>query len=763
MKDPTTDDSDVNGQSKPEMELTSSFLKGLGIGDNVWVKQGKTEHMATFLGKPRKATAIELTEDKSGSESRLSNEDECEAMVRWTTTGTTSYAAASSIRSMMDGQRRRRQVVKHYDAVPSQRPGIRKKRKKTIKIPRDKQISEQLHSRNGGSGKAAKETSVTRPSSFPSELPEAEESEKFQEYTQNNTEKKQRRKTLIRKRKRVSTINSHAPVMNDAETSENDSKPSSVGATRGGISDSEGNDESKDNAPVLRANRKSDDDVEDPSLTIARGFRWEWETPESKDKPKESIPEQNISSKLVPKNFGKGKPRCWAEAYLMLLEFQRNNDEAGGTKCDISSDHPLLGNFVADIRAEYTRFRKRKMKQKRGNPVPNPDRNFDLNTSKDLTHVSHTRIRQLEKIGFRWKTDSKSYDHSFNAGDRVANDSDEESFDTSSLDEPSDRGLEEENIQRRSILSYSSSSSSSSSRNLSMVNFREDHANDDKLLIVRRLTEIHLACNTHINLQFVQAGKPTFPVQLYRLLRLSTLNPKLGLNKIIRWDDNESGFWILQNNPQLLMKEILSKISNWANADSFSHTLNLYYFSVVAHSTGRRSAGPRYRLFKHKSVIEAEEANDPSLRLFYRGAPLETIWKIKNKRDEKLGIEEAFARSGFGRTGKPFPTKIIPSSSAEDDATIIKASEAKILHHSSSVLRLLLNSKRRRSRKINKTQIFQARTKRNPSGIITSPINLSNWQKIENLKQRATQQRRTEISSTPAMANNAFGNEEALV
>ena len=95
---------------------------------------------------------------------------------------------------------------------------------------------------------------------------------------------------------------------------------------------------------------------------------------------------------------------------------------------------------------------------------------------------------------------------------------------------------------------------------------------------------------------------------------------------------------------------------------------------------------------------------------------------------------------------------------------IVKVSKEELGHHSSSILRLLLTNKRKHRRKLRKTQMFQARTKSNPSGIVTKSTNMSNWQKIENLKRRSTQKKKSIDSSfTPAMTNNAFGNEEALV
>ena len=755
------------------MELDS--LARLVIGENVWVKHGRTEHMATFLGETRKVTANESSDEESGSEGSASKEGEYETLIRWTTTGTTSYVEASSIRPMMDGQRRRRQVTKHYDAVPSQRPGGPKKRKKKTKT----QSTEEWHNRNGERDKATKETTATKSSSFRSQLQSTEDLPGFH-------------KPKTRNRKRELTNDSH-----DAEASENHSMPS----LRRRISESEVSDGNIANAAVLSATRKSDDDVEDPNLTIGRGYRWEWETSESNDKKKKSIPKPKISRKLTPKMFGKGKPRCWAEAYSMILEFQRNNNEAEGTKCDIPSDHPLLGDFLADIRAEYARFRKRMKKQKRGYPIPNPDRNCNLNHSNDLTHVTHERIRQLEKIGFRLQIDSKFHDHSLNIVDE-----------SGSWDDSSGRDLEDGTIQRKSTVSPISSSSSSSGSNLVLARLQEDHANDDKLLIVRGLSEIKLETLKCRNLLLAQEKMPTFPVQLYRLLRLSALNPKLGLSEFIRWDDDENGFWVLQNNSESFMSQVVSKISDWNCVATLWNILRFYNFVYINKRYGvKLGTDDHYRLFKHRSVLEAEKANDPSLRLFYRGVPLKNIWKIQNARDEALGAEEVFKRATplegriitwkesslssskddattikaskeklirHSSRAMPLEEKIItrkdvpssssagdaPSLSSENDTTIVKVSKEELVHHSSSILRLLLTSKRKHRRKLRKTQMFKARTKSNPSGIITKSTNMSNWQKIEKLKRRSTEKKRSmDISFTPALTNNAFGNEEALV
>lgn len=752
MKTSKDDDGNVHEKSNPQTEPTNNLLGKIGIGDNVWVKQGRTEHMATLVGKLRKVMGGDGVEE------------EYEAMIRWTTTGTTCYVKTSSIRPMMDGQRRRRQVVKHYTAGPSQRLTVPKKRKKKIEAPKDKPI---MHDRKGGSDEAKTETTTA----------------------------------------------------------------SSVGTRRRTISESEGDEKIKETTNVLRAIRKSNDDVEDPGLTIDRGYRWEWEKPESKDKPMESLSEQKKSIKLLPKNLGEGKPRCWTEAYMMILEFQRNNSEGEEMKCEIPLDHPLLGNFIADIREEYEEFRKRIRKKSEDNPRQNADRNFQSHPSQDLIRVTRTRIRQLRKIGFRWRPDSNSADQSLNSEERASmnSDFDEDHFDKTSFDDsPTDSFV-------------------SSRSDRSIISHRDDHSNDDKLLIVSRLSEIELKTDLYANMSLIRDKKPTFPVQLYRLLRLSTLNPKLGLNKIIRWNDEGDGFWMLDD--YKFMKKILPKISKMTSV-SFRNTLKTNGFIRVELRQGR-NAGDFHRFYKHTSVLETQKSD--KFRLFYRGAPLEVLWKIQNRYDRKLWVEN-WRRNGQIKAEKSRPLDdthstsreqemhskenkkrkreegmtcnrrsvngcLIPkkepnrhkdgtykrpsgrkpydmtwdairgiwapitleskeagslaessvsnedsfSSSSGEDATIIKASKDEAVQLS---LRLLLNlkkRKRRHGRNVHRTQIFQARTKSNPSGIVTNSINLRNWQNIENLKRRSTKRRNTGNSYSPNTMSTAFSNEEALV
>ncbi len=828
MKTSKDGNGNVDEKSNPQTEPTNDPLGKIGIGDNVWVKQGRTEHVATLVGKPRKVVG--------GNGVKASTEEEYEAMIRWTTTGTTCYVKTSSIRPMMDGQRRRRQVVKHYTAGPSQRLTIPKKRQKKSEAPKDKPIIQDRKEENE-EVKTETATAKAKGLSFGRQLPTAEEFQRYQENLKRLKEKKARKK-LIRKRMRGTTNGDSSTVMNDAETPENDSKQAPVGTIRRRISESEGDDKIKETTNVLRAFRKSNDDVEDRSLTIDRGYQWEWEKPESKDKPTESLSEQKKSVKLLPQNFGEGKPRGWTEAYMMILEFQRNNSEGEEMKCEIPLNHPLLGNFIADIRAEYEEFRKRIRKQQEDNPRQNADQHFQGHHSQDLMRVTPTRIRQLRKIGFRWRPDSKSPDQSLNSEERASIDSDssEEHFDITSFED-----------------SFASSRS-----DRSIVSHREDHNNDDKLLIVSRLSEIELRTNLNTNMSLIRDKKPTFPVQLYRLLRLSTLNPKLGLNKIIRWNDEGDGFWMLDDDK--FMKQILLKISKMTNV-SFRNALKTYGFFRVELRQGRNT-GDFQRFYKHRSILEAQKSD--KFRLFYRGAPIEVLWKIQNKKDKKLLAEnrrrneqikaeesqpldhthstsreqEIHSKDnkkrrkkegmtcGYGeplckrqkkrRTvdGCLIPKKVPDrhkdgtykrpsgkkpydmswdairgiwspitldskekvslaessvsnedsfSSSSGGDATIIKASKEKVLQHSLRLLLDLKKRKRRYGRNVHQTPILQARTKSNPSGIVTNSINLRNWQNIENLKRRSAKRQNTGNPYSPATTSTAFSNEEALV
>ena len=697
------------------MERTNSHIDGIVEGDNVWVTQGKTDHMATFLGKPRKVFVHNDSQVEDKSNLNTSEKVEYEAMIRWATTGTTSYVEVSTIRLVVLGQRRRRQVVSHYQAVPSQRPGAgnnkrkRKEKVKSVKQQHPKEEKEQpslleLNNLNEEKTRGESDSAVAaskKSSGFRFNLPTQEEFQKYQEKRQGEKEKKKRKKELNRKRKRDNklgdgpvTADNTENIPTNSDAVHDDCKPMAVlssivtvtpkqqqsstdtpeSASRWRISDSDGS------AIVLSRVRKHNN-VEDLSSTIDRGFPWEWETPETSiDKTKESVSNQKNSIKLLPKNYGKGKPRSWAEAYSMMAEFQRGNGDRdeNNYKCEIPSDHPFLGKFATDLRSEYIKFRKHAMDQKekrKSNAQVEKTlyRSFDRNSLKDMTRVDRRRVQLLKNIGFRWRVrsekpspkrsenDSETEDEidfgkvasgtlEINSGVSISSLDDNSNSDDLVTSDLNDDDIYEhtkkcsqqrKNYLQRSAVSSSSSSPSSSSYSLSSIeddeerptnNHKKDFASDDKLLIVSKLYEIDLSASYKSHRMLATSKEPTFPIQLYRLLRFSALNPKLGFNKIIRWNDDGNGFRIAHE--KKFVAEILIKVSNMTKAKSYRNAMTMFCFVLVEYGLDKR--GCQYRIYKHQSVLEAEEANDPSLRLFYRGAPLEKLWKIRTRKEENV-------------------------------------------------------------------------------------------------------------------------------
>ena len=88
------------------------MASGIGIGEHVWVTQGKTDHMAMYIGDIRKP-------DSDDSDDNDSDNDSGYVSIKWTTTNMIEYVPYSSVRLAMNGQRRRRIVPNHYMAVPA--------------------------------------------------------------------------------------------------------------------------------------------------------------------------------------------------------------------------------------------------------------------------------------------------------------------------------------------------------------------------------------------------------------------------------------------------------------------------------------------------------------------------------------------------------------------------------------------------------------------------------------------------------------------
>lgn len=174
------------------------------------------------------------------------------------------------------------------------------------------------------------------------------------------------------------------------------------------------------------------------------------------------------------------------------------------------------------------------------------------------------------------------------------------------------------------------------SSNRSFPDFASDnpsiaaHANDDEFLISSELENIDLSDTCWTNRDMIAAKKATLPIQLYRLLRLSALRPDLDLNKAISWTEDGNGFQLHDEEHYLI--EVLAKTSKIRKTVSFRNTLGQFNFRRIG--LGKNASGKHYKIYQHRSIAEAKEAKDPSLRQFYRGVPLETMWGINSRKDE---------------------------------------------------------------------------------------------------------------------------------
>jgi len=181
---------------------------------------------------------------------------------------------------------------------------------------------------------------------------------------------------------------------------------------------------------------------------------------------------------------------------------------------------------------------------------------------------------------------------------------------------------------------FSSSSSCDNNKDLSESHI-DDHANDDELLIASNLKDINLTDTCFTNGNLILAGKPTMPIELYRLLRLSTLQPKLGFNKLIRWTNDGNGFHILDE--LRFTKEIVFKTSKMSSVSSFRTALGQHnFFCADNRVENGNTRGRVSRIYQHRSIVEAENAKDPSLRLFYRGVSLDVMRTIKTRKEIRV-------------------------------------------------------------------------------------------------------------------------------
>jgi len=335
----------------------------------------------------------------------------------------------------------------------------------------------------------------------------------------------------------------------------------------------------------------------------------------------------------------------------MIADFRRNVLD-----CDIPSDHILLGKVITDLRSEYFKFQ-RHVREQRSKNAERRDRdsmyrkpNYE-NPRKDMTRITSKRVKQLENLGFKWREIEPKVRAAKNNASDDAMSSDSESEDevefatevprkakrpfVIDVDNESNDGIEilddsDDDNDGESSASSSSSLSSTSDDYVDLRNtWKNDHANDNEFLVASSIEDISLAATTTVNKELIQAKGATLPIQLYRLLRLSTFHPKLNLCKMIRWTIDGNGFCIV--NEEQFLSKIVCKTSKMTKSISFRNTLGQFNFNCVKQGEKHRVT---HRVYQHKSITEAKKVNDPSLRLFYRGAPLEGFWSIKTRRDE---------------------------------------------------------------------------------------------------------------------------------
>lgn len=718
----------------------NAHIDAIVIGDNVWVTQGKTDHMATYFGTPRTVVVYSDLEDENENDDsnnakgkgKGGQTEELEVLIRWATTGMKSYVSAASVRSVVLGQRRRRQVVNHYQAIPSQRPiGNNVQRRKKLKKKKEEPKQEEkpkhakapeeqdqhTHSEDREENKPQEEETKNESNhekqqkqhdNGNTETTSNSENQKFQKQKQRKEIKKERHKDKEFEQPLVDTDseseNENADT-GDTTANENeklipdDPEPTPVTCDSGALNStatSEAQDCAKEQQSTVspptekshlaRIISATDDvdhesvgigigidvdvdaaieigkpgDLEDPDHIIDRGFRWEWENLQTAQSKKSNnqittTSEKNntnaANNKPVPGNYGKRQPQSWDEAYAMMETFRRT--QAG----DIPSDHPLLGEFVVALRREYSRFRKHARKQRRSRDAEIESENLDTvyrraanhhgkNPQTDMTRLDSNRVKKLKKIGFKWhdaKQDQSNIGTTSSAGKAnsassdsetetdtslSAIDSDNESNDknsVSSLDDSDDDDSVDEDVNDSP---FNDDEHYDKDLNNSHI---DDHANDDEFLIVSDLKDIALGDSTERNKKLLEAGRPTLPIQLYRMLRISTVHRKLGLNKMVRWTDDGNGFRILDDSR--FTKHILSKTSRMQRCLSFRNSLSRLNFVLTKY--GRNQRGGKYWVYQHKSIADAEEAKDPSLRLFYRGAPFDVMWSIKTRQEER--------------------------------------------------------------------------------------------------------------------------------
>jgi len=653
------------------------MASGIGIGELVWVTQGKTDHMAMYIGDICKPD----TDDDDDEE------EEDYVSIKWTTTNMIDYVPYSSVRLAMNGQRRRRIVPNHYMAVPA--PPART---------------------------PANSRGTTPPPPLPSEA--SGNNKVFLTNKSSSSISKTSGNVNLKKSATVTIKNNKAAAVSAKGKSNKVKSKGNIASASASASASSDNEIDNDDDD-------DDDDFEqydDPNIKIGRQYLWEWEKEDDSDSDsdsnsnKKSILKNTTANKKkqVPRNYliynkNNNKsannvasaiatdvrlPRSWEEGYGMMMEFYNNNGH-----CNISINHPILGKFINEIRIEHKKYCKFRSKKKK-NPQQylnkvyrkcsaNRRKNLDINRSEfeynDMTRIDWRRVSKLTNIGFQFKKDDENeeddeeddnnndsfddenenendYIHSellddddeeedgdsrgmlkldsdesvdYKSGDDSDSDDDTDDDDDDDGggggdddddDDPNNNNNEESKMGESPSSSKYSFNNKTKRRDLNLI-LQPPTTNDefdyDEYLTVSSLDEIDLTDSCNSNKRRNKNGEPTFPIQLCRLLNSSK---RLGLDKIISWSSDGNSFHIYSESD--FVTYILKKTTTMSKMVSIRNAFG--QFNIISPILGNNC-----RSFQHRSIEEAESSNDPSKRLFYRGVSVDVLRKIKSRREER--------------------------------------------------------------------------------------------------------------------------------
>ena len=355
-------------------------------------------------------------------------------------------------------------------------------------------------------------------------------------------------------------------------------------------------------------------------------------------------------------------PQSWNEAYGMMKQYSTNMGH-----CTISKYHPQLGQFVTDIRHQHQRLynpahtsHNSTMKERNNNNYKKRD---------DLTRISTRRVSKLTKLGFDFNETASTLHQQEDGVDGTTI----LKIDFSDDDDDDDDDTIENQVENDSIQSESSSSSlsevditndddidDSDSEDYSVDDDDEQivYVNDgtgyeyDAYLMVSSIYDIFLSdtCNTNLNL--IRTGQPTFPIHLCRLLNSSY---RLGFNHIICWSEDGNSFYV--HSESEFVQHILMKTTKMTKFVSLRNALG--QFNII--SAVSTVVGSNSQTFQHRSIMKAEQNNDPSQRQFYRGVSVAVLRTIQSRRD-KLPISSLLSsQSRFGTSSnmyaQPRPVK----------------------------------------------------------------------------------------------------------